>query len=81
MLSRLTIGLDFSYSITSLDVSSITLLLPYCSFERHTEQLLGLDGKLHGQLVEHLLGVAVDDESHGILGGNATLVAIEELVF
>ena len=51
-----------------------------CSFKRYAEQLLGLDGELHGQLVEHILGIAVDDQPHSLLHGNAALVAVEELV-
>ena len=50
------------------------------AFEGDAEQLLGFDGELHGQLVEHLFGIAVDDQSDGILGGDAALVAVEELV-
>ena len=56
-------------------------ILSHCSFKRHAKKLLCLDGKLHRQLVEHLLGIAVHDEAHGLLGGDATLVAVEELVF
>lgn len=55
--------------------------LSHRSFQRHAEELLCLDGKLHGQLVEHLLGVAVHDQAHGLLCGYATLVTVEELVF
>ena len=46
-----------------------------------TEQLLRLGGKLHRQLVEHVLGIAVDDEPDGVLHGDAALVAVEKLVF
>ena len=57
------------------------MLLSHAPLQRHGEQLLRLDGELHGQLVEHLLGVAVDDEAHGVFGGDAALVAVEYLVF
>jgi len=49
-------------------------------FQRDAEELLGFDGKLHGEFLQHLFGIAVDDEADGLLGGNATLVAVEELV-
>ena len=50
------------------------------TFERDAEQLLRLDGKLHGELLQHLLGLAVDDEPDGLLCRNATMIAIEKLV-
>ena len=56
-------------------------ILSHCSFKRYAKKLLCLDGKLHRQLVEHLLGIAVHDEAHGLLCGYATLVTVEELVF
>lgn len=52
----------------------------YRAFEVDLQQLLGLDGELHGQLVHYLLGVAVDDEPHDLLGGNAALLAVEDLL-
>lgn len=55
--------------------------LSHRSFQRHAEELLCLDGKLHWQLVEHLLGITVHDQAHGLLCGYATLVTVEELVF
>ena len=62
-------------------VVNVKFLLAHCTLKGYREQLLRLDGKFHGQFVEHLLGVAVDDETHGLLGGDAALVAVEELVF
>ena len=53
----------------------------YGAFERYAEQFLGLDGELHGEFLQHLLGIAVDDKPHGLLGRDAPLIAIEELVF
>ena len=50
------------------------------AFEGDAEQLAGFGGELHGQFLEHVLGIAVDDEAHGLLGGNAALVAVEQLV-
>ena len=35
--------------------------LSHCPLERYREQLLCLDGKLHGELVEHILSIAVDN--------------------
>ena len=54
--------------------------LSYGTFQRDGEELLGLDGKLHGELLQHFLGIAVDNEAYGLLGGYAALVAVEELV-
>src|SRR5215210_8811184 len=48
--------------------------------EVHGEQLLGLDGELHGELAEDLLAEAVDDHRDRVLGGDAALVAVEDLV-
>ena len=45
------------------------------------EEFLRLDGKLHRELVHDLFGVAVDDESDGVLKADAALLAIEELIF
>ena len=42
---------------------------------------MGLNGKLHGQLVEHLLGVAVDDQADGLLLVDAALEAVKDLIF
>ena len=38
-------------------------------------------GKFHRELVEHFFGITVDDESYGIFGRNASLIAVEELLF
>ena len=54
--------------------------LSHCSLKRDAEQLLCLDGELHGQLVKDVLGVAVDDEPNGFLLGDAPLLTVEELV-
>jgi hypothetical protein len=43
-------------------------------------QLLGLHRELHGELREDLLAEAVDDHGHGVLGVQAALVAVEDLV-
>ena len=45
------------------------------------QQFLGFDGKLHGQFVHHLFGVAVNDETDCVFEGNTPLLAVEELVF
>ena len=50
------------------------------SRQRDAQQFLRLDGELHRQLAENLLGVAVDDEADGVLLVNAALLAVEELV-
>ena len=57
------------------------LHLSHSSFQRYAQQLLCLNSKLHWQLVEHVLGIAVDDKAYSLLGRDATLVAVEQLVF
>ena len=56
------------------------ITLSYRAFEGDGKEFLSLNGELHRQLLQHLLGIAVDDESNGLFSGDATLVAIEELV-
>ena len=41
---------------------------------------MSLDSELHGQLSHHLLGIAINNETNCILGGDATLIAVENLV-
>ena len=54
--------------------------LSYAAFEANAEQFLGLDGELHGQFAEDIFGIAVDDETHGALGRDTALLAVEKLV-
>ena len=42
---------------------------------------MGFDGKFHREFVDDFLGISVDNEVDSGLCGDATLVAIEELVF
>src|ERR1700741_807401 len=48
--------------------------------EAHGQQLLRLDRKLHRQFLEHFLAEAVDDQRDRILGAQAALAAIEQLI-
>jgi hypothetical protein len=50
------------------------------AFEAHAEQLLRLDRELHRELLEYLLAESADDHRHGVLGGEAALAALEELL-
>ena len=50
------------------------------SLQRHAQQLLRLDGKLHRQFLNHLLGIAVHYQADSLLRGYAALVAVEQLV-
>ena len=50
------------------------------AFETDPEQLLRLDGEFHWQFSQNFLAEAVDDHRDGIFGGEAALVAIEDLV-
>ena len=54
--------------------------LSYGAFQCDLQQFLSLDGKLHGELVHHLLGVAVHNETDGFFGRYAALLAIEDLL-
>ena len=44
------------------------------------EQLLRLDGEFHRQLAEDFLAEAVDDHVHRVLGREASLPAVEDLI-
>src|SRR5215831_14831709 len=50
------------------------------AFKAHGQQLLGLDGKFHRQLFEHLLAEAVDDQRYRVFGAEAALAAIKQLI-
>ena len=54
--------------------------LSHAAFETHTKELLGLNGKFHRELIDDILGIAIDDEVDGVFGGDAALVAIEDLI-
>ena len=54
--------------------------LSYGAFERYGKESLGLYGKFHGEFVHDLFGIAIDNESYGLLGGYASLIAVEQLV-
>ena len=59
----------------------IKKLLTYAAFEGKTEKLLRFYGKFHWEFVDYFFGIAVDNQIYGCLGGDAALVAIEQLVF
>ncbi len=54
---------------------------PDAAFEADSQQFLGLDREFHRKLAEHFLAEAVHDHRHRILGGQTSLLAIEDLVF
>ena len=56
------------------------VVLADTSLEGYGEEFLRLNGKLHRELAHHLTGVAVDNQTDRLLGGDATLVAVEELI-
>ena len=66
-------------SVLKMEVEVGSYSLSHGAFERDAEQFLRLDGKLHGQLVEHFLGISVHNQAHGLFCRDAALVAIEEL--
>src|SRR5215470_16187140 len=51
------------------------------AFEAYAEEFLGFDSELHRQFAEDFLAKAIDDHIDRILGGQATLVAVKNLVF
>ncbi len=53
---------------------------PDGSFEAHAQELLRLDGELHGQLPQDLFAESVDDQVDRVLFAQAALPAVEELV-
>src|SRR6266852_6187136 len=57
-----------------------SMALSNTTFQAHAQQFLRLDGKLHGQLAEHLFAEAVDDHRNRIFLRQAALLQIEELV-
>ena len=44
-------------------------------FEGYGKKFLGFDGEFHRQFVHDLLGIAVDDRSHGFIGRYSALIA------
>ena len=65
---------------SKLNIQHSKIPLSYSSLQRYTQQLLCFYRKLHWQLIEHVLGISVNDKSDGLFGGDATLIAVEELV-
>lgn len=51
------------------------------AFEAYSEELLGFHGEFHRQLAEDLLAEAIDNHVDRIFGGDAALVAVEDLIF
>ena len=56
------------------------VVLADTSLEGYGEELLRLNGKLHRELAHHLTGIAVDNQTDCLLGSDASLVAVEELI-
>src|SRR5215468_8827074 len=48
------------------------------AFKADRNQLLGFDGELHRQLLQHVAHKAVDDQRHRILLSEAALHAVEQ---
>jgi hypothetical protein len=55
-------------------------ILSHAAFQTDLQELLSLNGKLHGQLVYHLFYVAIYNKANGIFGGDAPLIAIKYLI-
>src|SRR4029079_6560053 len=54
--------------------------LPHASFEADVQELLRLHRELYRELAEDLLAEAAHDHRDGVLGRDAALLAVEELV-
>src|SRR4051812_44623705 len=54
--------------------------LPHASLQADAQEFLRLDGELHRQVQEHLLAETVDDHVDRVLGREAALLAVENLV-
>jgi hypothetical protein len=54
--------------------------LPYTSFQGYRKEFLRLNGKFHGEFVNHFLGITVHDEVNGALNGYTALLAVEKLI-
>src|SRR2546428_10295339 len=50
------------------------------AFEADAQEVLGFDGELHGQLLEDFPAEAVDDHRDRVFGGQAPLLAVEDLI-
>src|SRR5207245_3380850 len=49
-------------------------------FQAHAQQLGGLYGEFHREVLEDLLAEPVDDHRHGVVARQAALLAVEELL-
>src|SRR5947209_2917359 len=67
-------------NLSPLPIPRFSAGLPDASFEAHPDQLLGLDGELHRQLLDDVLDEAVDDQRHRRLVVEASALHVEELV-
>lgn len=75
------LAVDGRMQIFTLNISFLFYIrLSDRTLEAYRKQFLRLDGKFHRQFGQHLAGVAVDDQSHGILGRKPALIAVEKLV-
>src|SRR6185295_14511980 len=65
---------------STIRISSVFCPLPDAALETDPQQLLRLDGELHRQLLEDLLAEPVHDHRDRVLGIEAPLLQIEDLV-
>ena len=79
-----TASLIRNFLIRQCVLSSDAAALSFSSdaaFQRDAEEFLCFHGQHHGQFVDVFAGIAPDNQSDSVFGRNATLVAIEQLVF
>src|ERR1051326_723236 len=62
-------------------MSALPGFLPYTALQAHPQELLRLYRELHRQLAEHLLAKPIDDHIDCVLRRQASLVAVENLIF
>ena len=75
-MQRVSSRLSYHDAAPVLSVARLRKFLSHTSFQAHRKQLL----RLHGELHRHLPGIAVHDESHGLLRIQPPLVTVEKLV-
>ena len=63
------LAVDGRMQIFTLNISFLFYIrLSDRTLEAYRKQFLRLDGKFHRQFGQHLAGIAVDDQAHGVLG-------------
>src|SRR3954468_2548201 len=73
-------GFCRSTSVLPLCAVDLRETLTDTAFQRDSEQLLRLHRELHRQLLENLSAESADDHRHRVLGADAALLAVKDLI-